>query len=87
MPLASIAENAGRDGAVIVRKVSLGKGSHGWDAEEDRFGDMFSFGIIDPTKVTRVALQNAASVAGVLLMTDALITEKPESMDDLDADI
>ncbi len=97
VPLASIAANAGRDGAVIVRKVADGKGAYGWDAEEDRFGDMFEFGIIDPTKVTRVALQNAASVAGVLLMTDALITEKPkkkeasaegpESMDDLDADI
>ncbi|NUN51771.1 MAG: chaperonin GroEL [Planctomycetaceae bacterium] len=96
VPLSSIAENAGRDGGVIVRKVSDGKGSFGWDAEEDRFGDMFEFGIIDPTKVTRVALQNASSVAGVLLMTDALIADKPkkkasaegpESMDDVDADI
>ena len=97
VPLAAIAENAGRDGAVVVRKVADGKGSFGWDAEEDRFGDMFEFGIIDPTKVTRVALQNAASVAGVLLMTDALIAEKPKkkvreaegpsSMDDMEADI
>jgi chaperonin GroEL len=96
VPMASIAENAGRDGGVIVRKVSEGKGSFGWDAEEDRFGDMFEYGIIDPTKVTRVALQNASSVAGVLLMTDALIADKPkkqasaegpESMDDVDADI
>ena len=69
----------------------------GWDAQNNVYGDMFEFGIIDPTKVTRVALQNAVSVAGVLLMTDALITEKPkkkepsaegpESMDDLEADI
>ncbi len=97
VPLAAIAENAGRDGAVVVRKVADGKGAYGWDAEEDRFGDMFEFGIIDPTKVTRVALQNAASVAGVLLMTDALIAEKPKkkqrdaegpsSMDDMEADI
>jgi chaperonin GroEL len=97
VPLETIAKNAGRDGGVIARKVLEGKGAFGWDAEEDRFGDMFEFGVIDPTKVARVALQNAASVAGVLLMTDALIAEKPkkrergaeepESMDDLDADI
>jgi chaperonin GroEL len=96
VPLESIAANAGRDGGVVARKVEDGKGAFGWDAEEDRFGDMYEFGIIDPTKVTRVALQNAASVAGLLLMTDALIAEKPkkqkeaetpESMDDLEADI
>jgi chaperonin GroEL len=97
VPLETIAENAGRDGAVVARKVSEGKGAFGWDAEADRFGDMFEFGVIDPTKVARVALQNAASVAGVLLMTDALIAEKPkrkersaeepESMDDVEADI
>ena len=96
VPLETIAANAGRDGGVVARKVAEGKGAHGWDADEDRFGDMFEFGVIDPTKVTRVALQNAASVAGLLLMTDALIAEKPkkqkeaetpDSMDDLDADI
>ncbi len=97
VPLETIARNAGRDGGVVARKVLEGKGGFGWDAEEDRFGDMFEYGIIDPTKVARVALQNAASVAGLLLMTDALIAEKPkkkerggqepESMDDLDADI
>jgi chaperonin GroEL len=97
VPLETIAANAGRDGGVVARKVAAGKPGFGWDAEEDRFGDMFEFGVIDPTKVSRVALQNAASVAGVLLMTDALIAtkpkkkergpEEPESMDDLDADI
>ncbi|MHC4924029.1 MAG: chaperonin GroEL [Planctomycetota bacterium] len=96
VPLSTIAENAGRDGAVVARKVAKGKGAFGWNAETDDFGDMFEFGVIDPTKVTRVALQNAASVAGVLLMTDAMIAEKPEkspdpampgSMDDLEADI
>ncbi len=96
VPLRTIAANAGRDGAVVARKVLAGKGPFGWDAEEDRYGDMFEFGIIDPTKVTRVALQNAASVAGLLLMTDAMIADKPkkkpsaaepESMDDVEADI
>jgi chaperonin GroEL len=97
VPLETIADNAGREGGVIARRVSEGKGAFGWDAEEDRFGDLFEFGIIDPTKVARVALQNAASVAGLLLMTDAMICEKPKkrekgaeeptSMDDLDADI
>jgi len=97
VPLRRIAENAGRDGGVVVKKVLEGKGSFGWDAEEDRFGDLFEAGVIDPTKVTRAALQNAASVAGVLLMTDALIVEKPKkrgpgpqepgSMDDVEADI
>ena len=96
VPLETIASNAGRDGAVVAKKVAEGKAAFGWDAEEDRFGDMYEFGVIDPTKVARVALQNASSVAGLLLMTDALIAEKPkkqkeaegpESMDDLDADI
>jgi chaperonin GroEL len=97
VPLETIAANAGRQGGVVARKVLEGKGAYGWDADEDRWGDMFAFGIIDPTKVARVALQNAASVAGVLLMTDAMIAEKPkkkekeadtpDSMDDVEADI
>jgi chaperonin GroEL len=96
IPLRTIAANAGRDGAVVARKVADGKGAFGWDADQDRYGDMFEFGIIDPTKVTRVALQNAASVAALLLMTDAMIAEKPKrkpgpqepgSMDDVEADI
>jgi chaperonin GroEL len=97
VPLETIAANAGRQGGVVARKVLEGKGAFGWDADEDRWGDMFAFGVIDPTKVARVALQNAASVAGVLLMTDAMIAEKPkkkekeadtpDSMDDVEADI
>jgi len=77
-PLRQIAENAGQDGAVILDKVHAGKGNFGYDAREDRFVDMVAAGIIDPKKVTRLALQNAASVAALLLTTDALISEIPE---------
>ena len=77
-PLRQIAENAGKDGAVILEKVRDGKGNFGYDAREDKFGDLVKAGIIDPKKVVRLALQNAASVSTLLLTTDALVTEIPE---------
>ena len=77
-PLRQIAENAGKDGAVIAERVRAEKGNKGYDARADRFVDMVSEGIIDPKKVVRLALQNAASVATLLLTTDALVSEIPE---------
>jgi len=77
-PLRQIAENAGKDGAIVVEKVSASKDSIGYDARHDRYVDMVKEGIIDPKKVVRLALQNAASVATLLLTTDALVSEIPE---------
>ncbi len=76
-PLRQIAENAGSEGSIIVQKVSEQKGSEGWDAREDRFGDMFEMGIVDPKKVVRLALDAAASIASLLLTTEAIITDEP----------
>ncbi|MDA7977695.1 MAG: chaperonin GroEL [Pirellulales bacterium] len=82
-PLRYIAENAGLDGAVVVNRVrQLKAKNEGYDADGDRYGDMISFGIIDPAKVTRTALQNAASVAALLLTTDSLITDIPKEEED-----
>ncbi len=77
-PIHQIAENAGQDGGVIVSKVSEGKGNYGYDALNNTYVDMVKTGIIDPTKVTRSALQNAASVATLLLTSDALIADAPK---------
>jgi chaperonin GroEL len=77
-PLRQIVENAGGEGSVIVAKVSDGKGDFGYNAKNDEFVNMFEAGIIDPTKVVRVALENAASVAGMLLTTECVITEIPK---------
>ena len=76
-PLRQIVENAGLEGSVIVSKVKEGKGDFGFNAKNDTYGNMIEQGIIDPTKVTRVALENAASVAGVILTTEATVTEIP----------
>jgi chaperonin GroEL len=73
-----LADNAGVDGAMVLRKVSDGTGSFGYDVDKDKYGDMFEAGIIDATKVTRSALENASSVACLLLTTSALVTEAPE---------
>jgi chaperonin GroEL len=78
-PLRRIAENAGVDGAVIVGKVEAMKGSKGYNAGTGEFEDLVAAGIIDPTKVVRTALQNAASIAGLLLTTDAAVTDAPET--------
>jgi len=77
-PLRGIARNAGVDASIIVHKVRESKDSHGWNAADDTWGDMFDLGIIDPTKVTVTALRNAASVAGLLLTTEAMIAEKKD---------
>jgi chaperonin GroEL len=77
-PLRRIAENAGTDGGMVVREVEQFKGNKGFNAVSGEFEDLTAAGIIDPTKVVRTALQNAASISGLLLTTDAAITEIPE---------
>ncbi len=77
-PLRTIAENAGQEGSVIVNKVKEGKKDYGYNAGENKFEDFFAAGIIDPTKVARLALENAASIAGLLLTTEAVVSEIPE---------
>jgi chaperonin GroEL len=77
-PLRTIAENAGQEGSVIVNKVKEGKKDYGFNARENKFEDFFAAGIIDPTKVARLALENAASIAGLLLTTEAVVSEIPE---------
>lgn len=77
-PLRQIAFNAGVEGSVIVNKVSEGKGDFGYNARENKFDNLKAIGIIDPTKVARVALENAASIASMLLTTEAVIADKPE---------
>jgi len=77
-PLRQIVENAGEDAAVILNQVKAGKGSYGYNAATSEFGDMLEEGILDPTKVTRLALQNAASVAGLLLTTEVMVAEAPK---------
>ena len=77
-PLRQIVQNAGEEGSIIVQKVRDGKGSYGFNAQTGDYGDLMSMGVIDPTKVVRSALQNAASVAGLLLTTEALVAEKPK---------
>jgi chaperonin GroEL len=77
-PIVQIAENAGKDGGVVAAKVAEGKGNFGYDALKDEYTDLVQAGIIDPTKVTRSALQNAASVATLLLTSDALIADMPK---------
>jgi len=77
-PLRQIVENAGEDAAVILNQVRSGKGSYGYNAATGEYGDMLDFGILDPAKVTRLALQNAASVAGLLLTTEVMIAEAPK---------
>jgi len=77
-PLRWIANNAGAEGSIVLDKVKNGKGAFGFDAAKEEYGDLMKAGIIDPTKVVRTALLNAASVAGLLLTTEAMIAEKPE---------
>jgi chaperonin GroEL len=85
-PMRAIAENAGQDGAVVVKNVrkdkdKIGK-SYGYDAERDQYCDLIEAGIVDPAKVVRTALQNAASVAGLLLTTSCLVTDIPKEDDE-----
>ena len=77
-PLRSIVENAGGESSVVVNAVSSGSGNYGFNAANETYGDMLAMGVVDPTKVTRCALQNAAGVAGLLLTTDCAINELPK---------
>jgi chaperonin GroEL len=77
-PLRRIATNAGQDGSVIVRSVQQRKKGEGYDARADRYGNMIEFGIIDPAKVTKAALDNAVSIAGMVLTTNCLVTDEPD---------
>jgi len=77
-PLRTISENAGQEASVIVNKVKEGKKDFGYNARENKFENFFEAGIIDPTKVSRLALENAASISGLLLTTEAVVSEIPE---------
>ncbi len=77
-PLRQLAANAGKEGALIVEHVKNSKGSEGYDVSKDAYVDLMKGGVVDPTKVARTALQNAASIAGLLLTTEAIVTEIPE---------
>jgi len=82
-PLRQIAENAGQDGAVVVQNVRQAKSlTHGYNAATDTYEDLVKAGVIDPTKVVRMALQNATSVASLLLTTDALVSDLPEKAEE-----
>ncbi|MFW5662365.1 MAG: TCP-1/cpn60 chaperonin family protein, partial [Bacteroidota bacterium] len=77
-PVRQIVSNAGQEASVIVNSIKDKQGAYGYNAAKDEFGDLYEAGVIDPTKVSRVALENAASVAGLLLTTEATIVDKPE---------
>ena len=78
-PLRQIAENAGVDGAVVAGKIrESNDDTHGFNAQTEEYGDMFKFGVIDPAKVVRTALEDAASIAGLLVTTEAMVGDKPE---------
>jgi len=82
-PIRQIVENAGEEGSIIVQKVKDGKAGFGFNAENCQYEDLYKAGVIDPTKVARVALENAASAAALLIMTEACIVEKPEPKKDM----
>src|SRR5438445_508246 len=84
-PLRQIASNAGVDGSIVVDKVKNGKGAFGFNAATEEYEDLVKAGIVDPTKVVRIALQNAASVAGLMITTEAMIADKPEKKKDMPA--
>jgi chaperonin GroEL len=77
-PIRQIAANAGEEGSIIVQKIREGKGTFGWNAATGEYGDLLEMGVIDPVKVVRSALQNAASVASLMLTTEALIADRPK---------
>lgn len=81
-PIRQIAENAGRDGSVVVAEVRDMPKTHGFNAQTGEYGDMVKMGVIDPAKVTRTALQNAASIASLMLTTDVMVTDAPEDEDE-----
>ena len=77
-PLRTIVSNAGGEGSIVVQKIREGKDDYGYNAREDKYENMFAAGVIDPTKVTRLALENAASIAGLLLTTECVVADQPE---------
>ena len=81
-PLRQIVQNAGAEGSVVLNKVAEGTGNFGYNAANGEYGDMIAMGILDPTKVTRTALQNAASVAGLMITTEAMVAELPSDRPD-----
>ena len=83
-PLRAIANNAGAEGSIVVQKVIEGKGAFGYNARSEVYEDLIKAGVIDPTKVTRIALENAASVAGLMLTTEAVVVDKPSKKGDDD---
>ena len=84
-PLRQIADNAGHEGAVVVAEVASKEGAYGFNAQSEAYGDLVAMGVIDPTKVVRTALSNAASIATLLLTTDALVAEEPEEEEEAGA--
>jgi len=85
-PVRAIAENAGMEGSVVVAEVQAGEGNYGFNAATTEYGDMLEDGVVDPTKVVRSALQNASSIAGLLLTTETLITEIEEPPEPMEMD-
>ncbi|MCB1634540.1 MAG: chaperonin GroEL, partial [Xanthomonadales bacterium] len=77
-PLREIVSNAGDEPSVVLNKVAEGSGNFGFNAANGQYGDMLEFGILDPTKVSRTALQNAASISGLMITTEAMVAEKPK---------
>ena len=77
-PIRTLTANAGIDGSIVVQKIREGKGDFGFNARTENYENLFKAGVIDPTKVSRVALENAASIAGMLLNTEAVVADKPE---------
>ncbi len=84
-PIRQIAVNAGHDGSIVADKVKQGKGAFGFNAATEEYGDLLAAGVIDPAKVTRLALQNAASVAGLMLTTEVMVAEKPKDKEAMPA--
>ena len=80
-PMREIARNAGDEPSVVINKVLEGKGNYGYNAQTGEYGDMVAMGVLDPTKVTRYALQNAASIAGLMITTEAMVGEAPKKED------
>jgi chaperonin GroEL len=77
-PLRQIVENCGIEGSVVVNKVREGQGDYGFNARTEEYENLIAAGVIDPTKVSRIALENAASIAGMLLTTECVVADKPE---------
>jgi len=83
MPCYYIAQNAGATANLVVNRVAQGKDAYGYNADTDTYEDLVQAGVIDPAKVTRIALQNAVSIAGLLLTADCLVTEKPKKKEEM----